>query len=120
VTLDHRVGGRAHSELARKAPGKAPRAKIIVANVDQVVIVFSVARPDPHLRMLDRFLVICESSGLEAVIVANKVDLLTVLDAARERFGLYERIGYRVLYASVKQGLGVAGWRRSSATGSPR
>jgi ribosome biogenesis GTPase / thiamine phosphate phosphatase len=97
-----------HSALVRKAPGKAPRAKIIVANVDQVVIVFSVARPEPHLRMLDRFLVLCESSDLDALIVANKVDLVG-LDAARERFGLYERIGYRVLYASVKQGLGVAG-----------
>jgi ribosome biogenesis GTPase / thiamine phosphate phosphatase len=93
-------------------PGKAPRAKVIVANVDQVVIVFSVTRPDPHLRMLDRFLVICESSGLEAVIVANKVDLLT-LNAAREVFSPYERIGYRVLYTSTKQELGIVRARRT-------
>ena len=88
--------------LARKAPGKAPRAKVIVANVDQVVVVFAVARPEPHLRMLDRFLVLCESTGLDALIVANKVDLVG-LDAARSVFGIYERIGYPVLYASTKQ-----------------
>jgi ribosome biogenesis GTPase / thiamine phosphate phosphatase len=95
-----------HSELARKAPGKAPRAKVIVANIDRVVVVFSVARPDPHLRMLDRFLVLCESSDLDAVIVANKVDLLGE-ERAREIFGVYERIGYPVLYTSTKQELGI-------------
>jgi flagellar assembly factor FliW len=35
---------------------------VIAANVDQVVVVFAVARPEPHLRMLDRFLVLCEST----------------------------------------------------------
>ena len=94
------------SELARKAPGKAPRAKVIVANVDQIVIVFAVARPEPHLRMLDRFLVLCEANGLAALIVANKVDLVGE-EAARETFGPYERIGYPVLYTSTKQGVGM-------------
>ena len=95
-----------HSALLRKAPGKAPRAKVIVANVDQVVIVFATASPAPHLRMLDRFLVLCESSELEALIVANKVDLVGEA-AARELFGPYEKIGYRVLYTSPKQGVGI-------------
>jgi ribosome biogenesis GTPase len=94
------------SELARKAPGKAPRAKVIVANVDQVVVVFAAARPEPHLRMLDRFLVLCEANGLDALIVANKVDLVGP-EAARERFGIYERIGYPVLYTSPKQDVGL-------------
>lgn len=94
------------SELVRKAPGRAPRAKVIVANLDQVVIVFSVTRPDPHLRMLDRFLVLCESSDLEAVIVANKVDLLPESEV-RQLFGGYERIGYPVIYTSIKKEVGV-------------
>jgi ribosome biogenesis GTPase / thiamine phosphate phosphatase len=94
------------SVLLRKAPGKAPRPKAIVANVDQVMIVFAVTRPDPHLRMLDRFLVLCEANGLEALIVANKVDLAGE-DAARELFGMYERIGYPVLYTAAKEGTGI-------------
>jgi ribosome biogenesis GTPase / thiamine phosphate phosphatase len=89
------------SALVRKAPGKAPRAKVLVANLDQVLIVFATARPEPHLRMLDRFLVLCESNDLEPVIVANKVDLVGE-EAAAERFGMYERIGYPVLFTSVK------------------
>lgn len=91
--------------LVRKAPGKAPRGKVIVANVDRVIIVFAVARPEPHLRMLDRFLVLCEFSGLEPLIVANKVDLAGEAEA-RALFGLYEEIGYPVLYTSTKQGRG--------------
>lgn len=89
------------SILARRAPGKAPRAKVIVANVDQVIIVFAAAQPEPHLRMLDRFLVLCESMELEAVIVANKVDLVG-LPRARQIFSAYERIGYPVLYTSTR------------------
>jgi ribosome biogenesis GTPase len=92
--------------LARKAPGKAPRAKVIVANVDQVLIVFSAAKPAPHLRMLDRFLVICEASDLEAVIVVNKLDVSGEAEA-RALFRPYEVAGYPVLYTAAKQGLGV-------------
>jgi len=94
------------SALVRRAPGKAPRPKAIVANVDRVLIVFAAARPEPHLRMLDRFLVLCEASGLDALIVANKIDLVGE-DAARATFGIYERIGYPVLYAAAKQGIGI-------------
>lgn len=92
--------------LVRRAPGKAPRPKTIVANVDRVVIVFAVARPEPHLRMLDRFLVLCEASGLEALIVANKTDLAGQEEAKR-LFSVYERIGYPLLYTSVKEDRGV-------------
>lgn len=95
------------SALVRKAPGKAPRPKVIVSNVDQVVIVFAAANPEPHLRMLDRFLVLCESSALEPVIVCNKVDLVG-LESARARFGIYERIGYKVVYTAAATGEGVA------------
>jgi ribosome biogenesis GTPase / thiamine phosphate phosphatase len=92
--------------LVRKAPGKAPRPKVIVANVDQVLVVFAAARPDPHLRMLDRFLVVAGSSELDAVVVVNKVDLVAE-EAARAAFAPYERAGYPVIYTSVKAGVGV-------------
>ena len=100
------------SALVRRAPGKAPRAKVIVANVDQVVVVFAAAHPAPHLRMLDRFLVLCESSELEPLIVVNKVDLAGEAEA-RALFGVYERIGYRVLYTAARQELGIARLREA-------
>ena len=92
--------------LERRAPGKAPRSKPIVANVDQVVIVFAAAEPDPHLRMLDRFLVIAGSSGIAPLVVVNKTDLHGE-EAARRLFTSYERAGYRVLYTAARAGRGV-------------
>jgi ribosome biogenesis GTPase len=79
---------------------------MLVANVDQVVVVFACADPMPHLRMLDRFLVVAEHNEVRAVVVANKVDLVG-LQRAREIFGLYERIGYAVHYVSAREGVGV-------------
>jgi ribosome biogenesis GTPase / thiamine phosphate phosphatase len=98
--------GERGSVLVRRAPGKAPRPKPIVANVDQVVIVFAVAQPAPHLRMLDRFLVLCESQALPAVIVANKTELLPAADV-EAMFAPYVRAGYTVLHTAAKQGIGI-------------
>ena len=65
------------SELARMDPRPGGEYRqILIANPDQVVMVFACAMPTPNLRMLDRFLVICEKAGILALIVANKVDKL--------------------------------------------
>ena len=93
------------SKLARREPGGGPRERVVVANIDQVVVVFAVAEPEPHVRMLDRFLVIAEANDLLSRIVVNKVELAS---DARGRFALYERIGYPVHYTSVKRGDGLA------------
>jgi ribosome biogenesis GTPase / thiamine phosphate phosphatase len=100
-----------HSVLSRQRPGMNTAAEdVILANPDQALIVFAVADPEPHLRMLDRFLVIAEFNDLPAVICANKIDLVGI-EAARALFGLYETIGYPVIYTSAKQGEGIAAIR---------
>jgi len=78
--------------------------QVLLANADQAVFVFACAHPNPKLRMLDRFLVIAEKQKVMPVIVANKVDLVA---GAKEIFGLYEAIGYRLIYTSTKTGTGV-------------
>jgi ribosome biogenesis GTPase len=95
------------SRLARRAPGGGHGERVVAANVDQVVVVFAAANPEPHPRMLDRFLVIAEANDLNARIVINKVELVGGADVAREKWSLYERIGYPVHYTSVKQRLGL-------------
>src|SRR5262245_38880695 len=90
------------SALARRSPGGGYGERIVAANVDQVVVVFAAAKPEPHPRMLDRFLVIAEANALAARVVVNKIDLVGN-DAARERFAHYERAGYPVHYTSTKQ-----------------
>ena len=94
------------SRLARRAPGGAYGERIVAANVDQVVVVFAAAKPEPHPRMLDRFLVIAEANQLAARIIVNKIDLVGE-SAARERFAAYERAGYPLHFTSTKRGDGL-------------
>lgn len=79
--------------------------QILLANPDQIVTVFACAEPDPSLRMLDRFLVIAEKEEINALIIANKVDLVTREDAEKH-FGIYDQLGYPVIYTSAKTGQG--------------
>ena len=86
---------------------------------------FAVASPAPRLRLLDRFLVLAESSGLAAVVVANKVDLVQPGPAARagadpeeaaetlEALASYASLGYPVVRTSVKDGTGLEALRAS-------
>lgn len=62
------------SKLARKSP-TGEKEQTIAANIHQVAAVFSIARPEPDLRMLDRLLVLSELNGLDAFVVVNKTDL---------------------------------------------
>jgi len=48
--------------------------RILAANVDQVIVMFAAIKPEPHPRMLDRFLVIAEANELPVRIVINKID----------------------------------------------
>lgn len=93
--------------IARLAP--TPRGEyqqIIIANPDQAIFVFAVTNPEPHLGMLDRFLVTAEKENLPATIVANKVDLVDIQEA-RQIFDHYNPLGYPVIYTSVKQTRGL-------------
>ncbi len=102
-----------HSALSRTRVSaerrrlSADREQVLVANPDQVVFVFAVAKPRPSLRKLDRFLVVTEMNDLPAIICANKIDLIG-LEAARQMFQVYADIGYRLLFTSAKTGEGVA------------
>jgi len=110
------------SKLARRAPGGGQGERIVAANVDQVIVMFAAAKPDPHPRMLDRFLVIAEGNNIPARVIINKIDLVGE-EAARARFDDYARIGYPVHYTCVKTGAGleslreVLNGRRSVLTG---
>jgi len=99
-------GGRGSRRWTRRGY-LAEREQIIIANPDHVVFVFACAEPRPRLRMLDRLLVGAELQEIPAVVCANKVDLLSP-EEARELFGIYDAIGYPVIYTSAKTGEGVA------------
>ena len=102
--------------FSRRQPGPRGswREDVMVANADLVAAVFACDRPPPNPRLIDRFLVVAEYNEVPAIVVANKVDLIGE-QAARDLFGLYARIGYEVIYASAKTGLGIEQLRASLA-----
>jgi ribosome biogenesis GTPase len=97
--------------LARLARLTQDVEQVILANPDQVFFVFSVREPEPHRRMLDRFLVLAESRELPVRIVVNKIDLDVPStengpSLAQSIFGDYESI-YPVQHVSVITGQGL-------------
>lgn len=99
------------STLSRLARHTNDVEQIILANPDQALFLFAVRDPEPHLRLLDRFLVMAESRDLPALIGVNKMDLDGAAAAgqpslARSLFGRYEAI-YPVYYLSAKTGQGI-------------
>ncbi len=78
-----------------------------VANVDQALVIFAVASPDPNFNLLDRFLVMMEYQDVPVHIVFNKKDLC---DEKRcvELSAIYTNTGYDVYFTEAKSGRGVS------------
>lgn len=94
------------SELARLDAGSTAKKIVqqtMLANLDQVVIVFAAAQPEPHFGLLDRYLTICESAYLSSVICINKADLAHE-QQVEEDAALYTRLGYNVIWTSTQTG----------------
>ncbi len=73
-----------------------------VANLDQVIVVVSLASPEPDWNVLNRQLIATEQSGLTGYICLNKVDLIT--PASRETVeGMLEGLPYQYFFTSATQ-----------------
>lgn len=97
---------------ALSMPDKYPHEQVIAANVDQVLAIFSVAQPDPHWNLLDRYLVASEDAGLSAVICMTKMDLQENQNHLFEQETMqiledFRRIGYPVIFTSMRTGEGL-------------
>jgi ribosome biogenesis GTPase len=91
------------NELCRDSRG---RRHVIVANVDQVLVVSSAAMPDLKPGLVDRLVVAAEAAGIRPLICINKADLVpaaTLVPLA----GVYARMGYPVILCSAATGLGI-------------
>lgn len=94
------------SQLSRRAPGKNPLEQVMVANVDQAVIVFAAAKPEPKWNLLDRYLVTAESAGVPALVCITKLDLADEA-ALEEELAVYRAIGYPIILTSANTGRGI-------------
>jgi ribosome biogenesis GTPase len=102
------------SKLVRRAAGPRPLEQVIVANVDQVVVVCAADRPAPSWELVDRYLASAESTELPARLCITKMDLIEPA-ALDEEVANYRAIGYPVDLTSASSGAGVAAFAAALA-----
>jgi ribosome biogenesis GTPase len=89
------------------------REQVIIANADQAIFVLAASHPTPNPRVLDRLIVAAEKGQIPQIrIVCNKIDRVQPGEAEAV-FGMYEQIGYPVLYTSAPEQIGIEtlrGW----------
>ncbi|OOH88720.1 ribosome biogenesis GTPase RsgA [Pasteurellaceae bacterium 15-036681] len=91
------------NELTR--PDYYDGIKVMASNIDQIIIVSAVL-PQLSLNIIDRYLVVCETANIPALIVLNKIDLLNAEQRAevQQQLAIYEKIGYETLCLSADTG----------------
>ncbi|HLA45113.1 MAG TPA: ribosome small subunit-dependent GTPase A [Aggregatilineales bacterium] len=95
------------SWLARPDPLIPERQQVIVANVDQLLIVSAWQQPPVWTELIDRFLVMAERDDLEALICLNKIDLAESESDFDEFIDTYGRLTEHVVLTSTVTGAGV-------------
>lgn len=95
--------------VARQSPRKKYELHLLSSNVDQAVLVVSLKYPDLKLGFVDRFLLMTEPQNIPVIIVVNKIDLLEEddFDWLGGLVLMYEKLGYKVLPISAKEGDGI-------------
>jgi len=91
-------------------PRRNELVRPLSANVDQALVVFAAARPEPNLNLLDRFLVMMRVREIPACICFNKADVADQEKLSRY-CGIYGKAGYDVRQISVQEGMGIEGIR---------
>ena len=90
--------------IIRRSTNLSKESHILAANIDQVALIVTVNHPETSTTFIDRFLATCEAYRVPAVLIFNKIDLLTTdeLDRLAELRELYESIGYSTLAICAK------------------
>ncbi|SEO04603.1 ribosome small subunit-dependent GTPase A [Mucilaginibacter sp. OK283] len=95
--------------IIRKAINLSKQAQIIAANLDQALLVVTLASPRTSLGFIDRFLVTAEAYDIPARLIFNKVDLFSDegLEILADLKAVYEKIGYPCFEVSALEGTNI-------------
>ncbi|MBI9069531.1 MAG: ribosome small subunit-dependent GTPase A [Salinivirgaceae bacterium] len=95
--------------IIRKSINLSKQAHILAANIDQAVLMVTLAKPKTYPEFIDRFLVSAEAYQIPAKIIFNKIDLYDeeLIKEMGALMNLYEGIGYGCFQTSAKKGIGI-------------
>ena len=84
--------------VVRVSPHNKTQKHIIAANLDLAILVASIADPRTSMGFIDRFLVTAEMYHIPALIIVNKLDLLTEkgLETLHHWEAVYRQVGYEI------------------------
>lgn len=95
--------------ILRKASNLSKEAQIIAANIDQLLLMVTIIRPETHVEFIDRYLITAEAYNITAKIIFNKTDLYNHPDSDRMNslISVYSKIGYQCLRVSLENRTGL-------------
>ena len=95
-----------YNVIVRKSVNLSKASHIIASNIDQAILVATIAHPRTSTGFMDRFLVTAEAYHIPTTIVFNKCDLYDEeqLTYANELIATFENIGYHAFMVSAKTG----------------
>lgn len=101
--------------IIRRSSNLSKQAHILAANLDQVLLLVTVAHPETSTTFIDRFLATAEAYGVPVTLLINKMDAYTPEEKqyAENLAYLYRHIGYEVHLISVLSGEGIDAVRQS-------
>lgn len=91
--------------IVRSSPKHKGARQILAANIDQALLIVTMANPRTSMGFIDRFLLTAEAYHIPTVIVFNKQDMLDEKGKKKQDFvaKIYESIGYKTLFVSALQ-----------------
>lgn len=91
--------------IVRSSPKHRGARQIIAANLDQVLLIATMANPRTSTGFIDRFLLTAEAYHIPVVIIFNKQDLLDAKIQKKQDYvaGIYRSIGYQTVFVSALQ-----------------
>ena len=89
--------------IIRRSTNLSKESHILASNIDQVALIVTVNHPVTSTTFIDRFLATCEAYRVRALLIFNKIDLLTEEELAQlaKLRALYESIGYETVEMSA-------------------
>ena len=95
-----------YNVIVRKSVNLSKASHIIASNIDQAILVATIAHPRTSTGFMDRFLVTAEAYHIPTTIVFNKCDLYDdeQMTYAKELIATFENIGYHAFMVSAKTG----------------
>lgn len=107
VEIDTENQPESKGTIVKILPRQNELIRPAVANVNQAMVIFAAAEPNPNLNLLDRFLIMMRKQKLETIVCFNKMDIVDDHEISLLK-EVYKKCGYEVIFSSMVHKDGIA------------